>query len=92
MQFARRAVMAFNLTIVLCTTAQAPASTSPVRHRHGQHYTVSELYSSRARHRAVTILQLKLLELHEEHLDRLRRVILRKLPIDTLLKAEQRRE
>lgn len=86
-----RAGLALTLAIVLPMVAPAPGNARSAKHRRGlsAHYSVSQLYSSRARHRAVTILQLKLLELHEEHLDRLRRIILRKLPIDTLLKADR---
>lgn len=41
-----------------------------------------ELYSRRALRRAKIILQLRLLELHEEELDRVRRAVERHLPID----------
>ncbi|MDQ6931558.1 MAG: hypothetical protein M3160_00115 [Candidatus Eremiobacteraeota bacterium] len=86
-----RAALALSFGIVLPIAAQTPAHAgSSTRHKPPR-YSVSQLYSSRARHRAITILQLKLLELHEEHLDRLRRIIVRKLPIDTLLKADRPR-
>ncbi len=85
-----RAALALAVAIVLPIVTRAPANAHSSRHpkRLPAHYSVSQLYSSRARHRAAMILQLKLLELHEEHLDRLRRIIIRKLPIDTLLKAD----
>jgi len=82
-----RALAALALVILLPVAAEASARDPKVNQRARAHYSVSQLYSSRARRRAVRILQLKLLELHEENLDRLRQVILRKLPIDTLLKA-----
>jgi len=43
------------------------------------------LYSRRALRRARTILQLKLLELRAERLERVRKAIERHVPIDTLL-------
>ena len=43
------------------------------------------LYSLRARRRAATILQLELLELRKAQLERVRKVIEKKLPIDTLV-------
>jgi len=46
------------------------------------------MYSRRALRRARTILQLKLLELHEERLDRIRRVIEKHLPISVLLQHD----
>ncbi len=84
-----RAVVALTSVILLAVAAEAPAGAHAANRRKAVHYTVSQLYSSRARHRAIMILQLKLLELHEERLDRLRQIIVRKLPIDTLLKAEK---
>ncbi len=84
-----RAAMALNLVMFLILPASASA------HSHWKHtvkrqpLAVAQLYSSRARRRVAMILQLKLLELHEAHLDRLREVILRKLPVDDLLKAEK---
>ena len=82
-----RALAALALVILLAVAAEASAHRSKTNPGAPSHYSVSQLYSSHARRRAVKILQLKLLELHEENLDRLRQVILRKLPIDTLLKA-----
>lgn len=89
MHVSTRAVVALTSVILLATAAEAPAGAHCASRRKAAHYTVSQLYSSRARHRVITILQLKLLELHEEHLDRLRQVILRRLPVDTLLKADK---
>ena len=45
------------------------------------------LYSTRALRRAKIILQLKLLELRSEHLERVRRAIERRLPVDEILKT-----
>ena len=49
--------------------------------------TANELYSLRALRRAKVILQLKLLELRAQHLERVRRAIERHLPIDEILKS-----
>ncbi len=84
-----RAVVALTSGILLAIAAKAPAGAHAANRHKAAHYTVSQLYSPRARRRAVTILQLKLLELHEDRLDRLRQIILRKLPIESLLKAEK---
>ena len=57
----------------------------PVRHRHSSLAAAApglELYSRRALRRAKIILQLKLLELRQEQLDRVRRAVERHLPID----------
>lgn len=45
-----------------------------------------DLYSRRALKRARTILELKLMELRAEHLERLRKALEKHLPIDQLLK------
>jgi hypothetical protein len=53
----------------------------------------AEIYSARALRRARTILQLKLLELRKEHLERVRKAIERHVPVDELLrlpKADER--
>lgn len=44
------------------------------------------LYSRRALRRARIILQLKLLELRSERLERVRKAVERRIPIDELLK------
>jgi len=46
----------------------------------------SEIYSRRALRRARTILQLELLSLREERLERIRKALERRIPIDQLLK------
>lgn len=47
------------------------------------------LYSRRALRRARTVLQLKLLELREQRLERVRKAIERGLPVDELLKIHR---
>lgn len=44
-----------------------------------------DLYSRRALRRARIILQLKLLQMHEEQLDRVRQALQRRMPIDQIL-------
>ncbi len=46
------------------------------------------LYSARAIRRARTLLQLRMLELREARLERVRAVIERRLPVDALLRSE----
>jgi hypothetical protein len=84
-----RAVLALTS---LCLLAAAPAA----HHRHARHSRYPNLtppaagidiYSRRALRRARTILQLKLLELREEQLERVRRAVERGVPIDRLLNA-----
>lgn len=75
----------------LLFVAAAPAHHHHGRHARHQHAALTplpagvELYSRRALRRARIILQLKLLELREEQLDRVRRAIQRRIPIDRLL-------
>ena len=87
-----RAVLALTS---LCLLAAAPAA----RHhyaRHSRHPDLMpqaggiDIYSRRALRRARIILQLKLLELREEQLDRVRRAVERRIPIDRLLNASPR--
>ena len=80
-----RAAPALFLAILL----MGPASASTKAGR--PHRTVGRLaapfldmYSRRARRRAATILQLELLEMRKAHLDRVRKVIEKRLPIDAL--------
>jgi hypothetical protein len=44
--------------------------------------------SPHARRRLATLLRLKMLELHEEHLDRVRAVIERRLPVSALFEGD----
>ncbi|GAC1653272.1 MAG: hypothetical protein NVS9B12_03210 [Vulcanimicrobiaceae bacterium] len=46
-----------------------------------------DMYSLRARRRAATLLRLELLELRKAHLERVRAVIEKRLPIDALLNS-----
>jgi len=76
---------------VLALTSLLLLGAAPGHHRHPARHSRSNLagpapglvlYSRRALRRAKIILQLKLLELHEEQLDRVRRAVQRHLPID----------
>ena len=78
---------ALALTSLLSLGAPATAA----HHRHPPRYSRPtlaapsagiELYSRRALRRAKIILQLRLLELHEQELDRVRRAVERHLPIE----------
>lgn len=60
-----------------------PAATPPPR--------ASDLYSARALRRARIILQLKLMELRAERLERVRKAIEKNVPIDDILKTNVRR-
>ncbi len=51
--------------------------------------SVDSLYSKRALRRARTILELKLLELREAQLERVRKAIERRVPIDQLLRTSE---
>ena len=80
------AALALTLAFSAAVPAQAkhgpkPRSTPPPAVRAG------ELYSAKALRQARIILQLKLLELRSEHLERVRRAVERKIPIDELLKT-----
>ena len=84
-----RAVLALTS---LCLLAAAPAAHHRRAH-HSRHPNLTapdagiEIYSRRALRRARIILQLKLLELREEQLDRVKRAVERRIPIDRLLNA-----
>jgi len=74
-----------SLCILGCASAPALA-----KHPHRQRAALSrpmtalDIYSRRALRRARTILQLKLFELREERLDRVRRIIEKRLPLNSL--------
>ena len=75
---------ALALTSLLLLAAASGHHHHPARHRHPSLASPAagiELYSRRALRRAKIILQLKLLELHEEQLDGVRRAIERHAPI-----------
>ncbi len=73
----------------------APAAHASVAHAHAHVRpqpiappTAADLFSRRALRRARIILQLKMLELRAERLDRVRKAIEQGIPIDDLLKDE----
>ncbi len=79
--------VAFVLCAFISFGASAPADAKHSRTRARAHSTPApslDMYSRRALRRARTILQLKLLELREERLDRARRVIEKNLPPNAL--------
>ncbi|HEY9180563.1 MAG TPA: hypothetical protein VIO32_07570 [Candidatus Baltobacteraceae bacterium] len=83
------------LALTLALPAVLPAAASPARHRHaerrapapGAAVDASALYSRRALRRARIILELKLLELRSERLERVRETIEKHIPLDDLLKT-----
>lgn len=82
------------LTLTLALTASLPAAARTPRHGHPVRRTApiaasvsaEDLYSRRALRRARIILQLKLMELRSERLERVRKAIEKHVPIDELLK------
>jgi len=78
--------VALTLGMLIATGAFAPARTKHSHRRESAARSTPslEMYSRRALRRARTILQLKLLELREERLDRARRVIEQQLPPEFL--------
>ncbi len=89
MHVSMRTAAALSLAILLTAPASASTKAVPrrawVRHAGGGSL---DLYSLRARRRAALIFQLELLELRKARLERIREVIKRKLPLDTLLQTE----
>ena len=82
------------LALTLALAAVLPAAASPARHRHAKRRapapaaaSASALYSRRALRRARIILELKLLELRSERLERVREAIEKHVPLDDLLKT-----
>jgi len=87
MRFSFTIAPAIILSMLILGCASAPALAKHSHHRasaSSRPLPSLDLYSRRALRRARTILQLKLLELREEHLDRVRRVIEKRLPLSTL--------
>jgi hypothetical protein len=84
-----RALVALTLAAAACIPAHARLP----RHRHSHPRTAEQsapiatddLYSRRALRRTRTILELKLMELKAEHLERVRKALERHMPIDQLL-------
>jgi hypothetical protein len=86
-----RAGLALTSLLLMLCAAASPAATTHAK-KHGaaqepaaQRPVVDQLYSARALRRARTILQLKLLELRSERLERVRKAIESGVPIDVLL-------
>ena len=82
---------ALALTLALAAHPFAGARSAhrrhPARHAAAPYPpSAGDLYSRRALRRARTILELKLLELRKEHLERVRKAIEKHVPIDDLLK------
>ena len=81
------------LALTLALTASLPAvAKTPQHHRPSHRRTAAaasisaeDLYSRRALRRARIILELKLMELRSEHLERVRRDLEKHVPIDQLL-------
>lgn len=82
------------LALTLAVAASLPAAAKKPSHPRAHHrraepaatMPAEDLYSRRALKRARTILELKLMELRAEHLERLRKALEKHLPIDQLLK------
>ncbi len=82
------------LALTLALAASLPAAADPPKHHRASRHrlaaappTAAELYSRRALRRVRIILELKLLELRRERLDRVRRAIEARVPIEELLKT-----
>lgn len=87
---ALRYLAAFTLTLALAASLPGSAKRAH-RGRHKPQPTPSpvaadQIYSKRALRQAKIILELKLLELRRERLERVRKAILNHVPIDDLLK------
>ena len=81
-----RACLALASIIVLTQPASASDKRKPARATTpAQRYAGVEVYSRRALRRARTILLLKLFELREARLERVRKAIERRLPIEQIL-------
>ncbi len=84
-----RYLTALALTLAILLAAPALAA-KPARHRARPApatASLRSLYSQRALRRARIILQLTLLELREQRLERVRKAVERGIPIDQLLNA-----
>jgi hypothetical protein len=89
-----RYLAAFTLTLALA--ASLPGSAKRVHHRrHKAHpspppMAADQIYSKQALRRAKMILELKLLELRRERLERVRKAILDHVPIEQILDQHPR--
>ncbi len=87
-----RIASALTSLIILCAATRvsdkhtAPRPRRATRAVLGQSIDPGELFSRRARRRAVTMLQFELLEMREARLERVRDAIRRHIPIDQILK------
>lgn len=89
------------LALTLAVAAFLPTGARTPRHQHATRHatrsatkahapiSASDLYSQRALRRARIILELKLMELRSERLERVRKAIEKHVPIDELLKEQQ---
>ncbi len=75
------------LLATLPVPARAGEQVNPAPRRHAKKSTAARLglYSPRVRRSTITYLRLRLLELHEEGLDRARAAIERQLSVDELI-------
>lgn len=90
MLFRYRAVLALTLAAACTLPASAQGAAGRRHHRHTRTHAAgspeaSAIYSARALRRARIILQLKLLELRAERLERVRKALERNLPVDQLI-------
>jgi hypothetical protein len=85
------AASALTLAAALLLTAGTAARGRRVHPAPVTYPRAEDLYSARALRRARIILQLKLLELRKEHLERVRKAIEQHAPIDQLLKVPKGR-
>lgn len=80
------------LALTLALAASLPADANAARRPHAKHHAYaaaaapSVIYSRRALRRAKIILELKLMELRAERLERVRKAIQRHVPIDEILR------
>lgn len=81
------AAIALTLALIFCAAGAAAKRPTPRRPSVTASAAKIDLYSRRALRRARTILQLKLLELREERLERARKAVLRRIPIEELLRT-----
>ncbi len=79
------------VALTLALAAFAAAAAKPAHHAKTRVSaavrSASDLYSARALRRAKIIFQLEMLELRSEHLERVRRAIEQRLPVDQILKV-----
>lgn len=84
MNFLLRAATALSLAILLAAPASASTKAAGAGRPNASHSPPAELYSLRARRRARKILELELYQLRINRFEAVRRVILHRLPPDSL--------